>query len=234
MGSISRRAMAVFPFLLGLPLIMSTFIAYLSFAGSAAPPGGPLVVKHALAVCVEDGGIPVDGPLWDIQAVVPVDVSVDKVPGPVFLQQPHKALKPLMGNGVKVIDMPSRGVGEQDVKAPGFPQAQLLPADPPLHLGFGIHVASLPVPVGTPQAQNPDTLIVVHPVLHADASLRRPALQGVVVVAPDVQQGTPGHGHQELQVLPFQVAAGQDQVKLRQPARRIEVIVLLGHHIGYC
>lgn len=73
-----------------------------------------------MAAGIDHGGIPVDGPFRDAGVIILVDMPVDEVFRAVLVQQGHKALKTPVGPGVKVVDVPRRRVGEQDVEAPHF------------------------------------------------------------------------------------------------------------------
>ena len=75
-------------------------------------------------------------------------------------------------------------------------------------MSLGEHVVPLSVTIGAAQSQNSDPLMDVDAVLDADAALRRLQREIVVVVAPHIKQGAPGHGHQKFQVRPLQIAAG--------------------------
>ena len=94
-------------------------------------------------------------------------------------------------------------------------------------------MGSVPVAVGAAQAQDADALVDIDAVLGADAALGRGVVIGVVVVAVDVDHRAAGHGHEKLQVLPPQVAAGQDQAEARQLLRRAVVVKLPRLHIRY-
>ena len=185
-----------------------------------------------MAAGIDHGGIPVDGPFRDAGVIILVDMPVDEVFRAVLVQQGHKALKTPVGPGVKVVDVPRRRVGEQDVKPAVLEQLKPQPADAAAHLGLGIHVLPVPVAVAAPQAQNAHPLVDIDHIVDADAALRGGLVEALVVVAVDIEQRAVCHGDQKLQVLPAQIPTGEDQIKPAQPARHIVVVVVLRFHIG--
>ena len=160
------------------------------------------------------------------------DVAVDEAPGAVPVQQIHKALEAPVGKALQIVDVPGGGVGEEDVKAPVAPELEAQPGDPPAHLLFGVHVVPGPVPEGAAQAQNAQAPADHDAVLGAQAALRRPDGEPVVVVAADIDHRAACQGAQKLQVVPAQIPAGEDQIQAGESAGSIVVVVKGGLLIG--
>lgn len=129
-------------------------------------------------------------------------MSVDKVAGLVLVHQAVESVKAGVTGVVPVVEVQGGGVGQQDVKALAAHQLPAPAQYPPVHLPLGILVFPIRlVPGRAPQTENPDTLVGVYPVFHADAALRRRDGVAVVVIAVDVQQGGAGKGHDERKIL---------------------------------
>ena len=113
----------------------------------------------------------------------------------VLVQQARKALETAMGEGVKIVKMPGGGVREKEVKAPVKPQGTRQLLNPALHLPFRIKVHPVPIAERTAKAQNPDAVVYINLIFHADAAFRRVRGVHLIVIAPDVQERTARHGH---------------------------------------
>lgn len=145
-----------------------------------------------MPVGVDDGGGAAFCPPGKSGAVIQMDVSVDKVPGSISVQQVHKALEATVREVLQVVDMPGGGVGEKDIEALVAPELEAQTGDPPPHLGLGIHVLSGAVAVGAAQTQNPQAMADHDLILCAEAALWGGVLQPVVMVAPDIDHRAAG------------------------------------------
>ena len=182
-------------------------------------PGDSLRVRQFQEVTltsIDDGGAaPVQHP-GATHAIAGVDMAVDQILGGVPIQQGEEGGKALVRPVVFVAIAPGGGVGDHNVHAAGAVKAVAKAANAPLHVSFGVLVGAAGIPGTAAQPQDPQATYADHLILDAGAALWGMGLIAAIVIAVDVEDGSPSHGHQKGEVLRIQVAAGQDEVNAIQ------------------
>lgn len=102
-----------------------------------------------------------------------MDVPVDEKTGGIAVQQIAEALEAHMRKVLSVIEMPGRGMRQEDIKAFSAPEREEKPPDPPVHLPLRILVCARFVAHGAAQPQDAHPLIFIDPSVDADAAFRR-------------------------------------------------------------
>ena len=80
------------------------------------------IIEQAVFKGIDDLGIPTTITLWDIRPIIPLNMAVDKILWLPSVNKLGEAGKASVRQRIKVIDMPGRCVGQQDVEA-------MMPAD---------------------------------------------------------------------------------------------------------
>ena len=124
-------------------------------------------------------------------------------------------------------------MGQQDVESPAPPQREPQPRNPAAHLAFREHIGPVPVSERPAQSQNPNAIVKINPVFHADTAFRRVFEIAVVMVPPDVQHRTPGQRGKEFQIPLAQIPGGENQVEFIQFAGGVVIVIVGGFHIRH-
>ena len=151
-------------------------------------------------------------------AVVGVDVPMEHICGLIFVQQVVEAFEAGVGPAALHVAVAfCGGVGNEDVEAAGQRDLGLDLEDAGLHVLLGVHVdlvvgGAAAVFDGAAEAQEADAVELVDAVLDAFGAEGRVLDELVVVVAADVDHGDVDHGHEEVQVIGIEVAAGHNEL----------------------
>ena len=160
-------------------------------------------------------------------------MSVEKEGGLIAIQQPVEGLKAGMGQVMAGNHVPSRGVGEEQIKA--FFEVELWGQahGPEAHLPLGVLVCALPVSHGPAQPHDAQPLILIIEPIHADTAQRRVFCIVLVVVAVDIEHRTVGKGGKKREVLRLHIPAGENQIDPVQLLRGEVVPEIGGFLVGY-
>ena len=122
-----------------------------------------------------------------ITAIIFVHMPVDEITGLVAVQQVAEGLKAPVGQVFPVVDIAGGSVGQQNVHAAVAHEGQRTFFGAALHFLLLVLIFSVVVIHGAAKTQNPDALVNVELVVHADAALRRFAFVLCIMVAVDVE-----------------------------------------------
>ena len=174
------------------------------------------IFKNTVFVSVDDFRIFVFIITVKITAIIFVHMPVDEITGLVAVQQVAEGLKAPVGQVFAIVDIPGRRMGKENINTAMAKKRERSLFCPALHFLLLVLVFSVVVIHGAAKAQNPDALVNVELVVHADAALRRFAFVLCIMVAVDVEYRGAGHGDQEREILGPQVTRGQDEVDVCQ------------------
>ena len=168
-------------------------------------------IDHAGFVSIDDGSVAVLALLRDAMVIGEVDMPVGKQARMVLIEQGVEALKAPVRDGLEVVEMARGRMGEQHIKAAVQPETQPSLADAALHLILGEHVFSVAVLVGAAESEDAQAVHHYKLIICTDTAGGQ-ALVLFVMIAVDIHQRTIRHGHEELEILYAQIAAGEDQI----------------------
>lgn len=174
------------------------------------------IFKNTVFVSVDDFRIFVFIITVKITAVIFVHMPVDEITGLVAVQQVAEGLKAPVGQVFPVVDIPGRRMGKENINTAMAKKRERSLFCPALHFLLLVLVFSVVVIHGAAKAQNPDALVNVELVIHADAALRRFAFVLGIMVAVHVQNRSVGHGDQEGKVLRTKISRRQDEIDVCQ------------------
>lgn len=174
------------------------------------------IFKNTVFVSVDDFRIFVFIITVKITAIIFVHMPVDEITGLVAVQQVAEGLKAPVGQVFAIVDIPGRRMGKENINTAMAKKRERSLFCPALHFLFFVLVLAVVVIHGAAKTQNPDALVNVELVVHADAALRRFAFVLCIMVAVDVEYRGAGHGDQEREILGPQVTRGQDEVDVCQ------------------
>lgn len=174
------------------------------------------IFKNTVFVSVDDFRIFVFIITVKITAIIFVHMPVDEITGLVAVQQVAEGLKAPVGQVFPVVDIAGGSVGQQNVHAAVAHEGQRTFFGAALHFLLLVLIFSVVVIHGAAKTQNPDALVNVELVVHADAALRRFAFVLCIMVAVDVEYRGAGHGDQEGKILCTKISRRQDEVDVCQ------------------
>ena len=136
----------------------------------------------------------------------------------VLFHQRSENLKALMRKIPPVVQLISRGMRHQNIKAPPPKQLKPQPGHPLFHFTFRILVRPGLVPHGAAEPQNPHSFVYKYFILYAGTALRRYLLVLPVMVSVYIKHRPRIKGHQKGKVARVQIAAGDNQINSLQHA----------------
>lgn len=146
----------------------------------------------------------------------PVDMSMNKICGPVFSDQGVEAVESSVAQILFVMDMTGRGMGDDHVNRFFSPQRQPHGKNMFFHHGFGILIGPAVVPHGAFQAQKIESVDRDDAPVNVFASHRIDRGVANIMVAFDVKQRPVQPVPKKRQILRLYIPAGEDQVHRRQ------------------
>ena len=150
-------------------------------------------------------------------------MAVDMISGAVLIQKGSQGWKAPVGHVLAVTQTFRRGMGHQNVDAPGFADGPAHFENAAPHLPVGVLEGTRVIFSAAPQAQNAHAVVFHYMAVDAVAALRGIGLVAGVVVSMDIEHRTPGHGNEKTQIAGLQISAGNDQLVIRKPAGDIIV-----------
>ncbi len=141
-----------------------------------------------------------------------MDMSVNKIAGGIAVQQVSKALKPLVGKILPVVEMPGGRMGQKDIKAFLAPEGKGQSADAPVHFLLGILVGAWFVAHRASKTQYAHAFKFVDLSVDAGTSFWRSLMIAVIMISVYIQYRPLEKSGKERQVLRMQIPAGEDQI----------------------
>jgi len=177
--------------------------------------------------CVDRLRIPPLADAFKVVLIVLMHMSVNEQFRMVFVDQPVEHIESGMRQIGVVAELIGGGMGQQNIEAAIPPELEAQFFDALAHLAFGVHVRPLAVAHAAAKAENAQTVVLVNRILDADAALGRILRVSAVVVAVDVEDGRSGKAGEEGEIVCRQIAAGEDQIDVLEPAS-VEMIPQAG------
>ena len=184
---------------------------------------GEVIFQLVLFTAVNDLGSGILPNPFNFHAVIQMDMAMQQIFGMVLVDEFQERFKATVGSIIPVAYTQGCCVGQHNIHTAHHLDGSFHLLDPFLHLPFGVLMLSPAIGLTATQAQDPQALIDHQLILDAVAALRGLIIIGAIMVAVDIHEWTPCHGHDKAQVIALEIATGENQVIDLQPAGNIVV-----------
>ena len=178
---------------------------------------------------VDNGGVLIFAQTRNMPVAL-VYMTVDKESRTVGTQERGKAFEAPVRQGLEIVDMARRRMGDEDIDAAHFPCFESESSETPPHGALGIHI--FPLTVAETAAQPHDLQAVDLDDLSVDTDTALGLARIFVVISVNIEKGTVCHRHEELEIADLEIAAGDDQVDVFQPAGPVVFIEEIRLNVG--